>query len=329
MGGGVYPYMFYDLALAECLPRYFSALGYETTALHPENPSNWRRDVVYERMGFDWFLSEADFPEDADTLRGLVTDRATYDVILDLLEEEDGPQFIFDVTLQNHGGYETGLLEESSYGGVTVNGETIEGMGEYLGCIDASEKDLLYFLDRLGSVDRKVVVVFFGDHQPGFNDALAEAAYESALGDLDVAEGQSRYETPYLVWANYDIASVADLVGGSDDEGLRASTDESSNDALSVDAGDVSVGYMMAKTTYAAGLPLTEYQKALLQLSKEIPVLNLNGYCDAEGEWHRIGERSGASDAFDAYELVQFANIFDAEGNSVSFGEFAECVARE
>lgn len=328
MGGGVYPYMFYDLGLAESLPRYFSALGYATTAVHPENPANWRRDVVYGRMGFDRFLSEDDFPGDADTLRGMVTDRETYDLILDLLERGDAPQFVFDVTLQNHGGYETGLLDSYPHDGVTVRGERIEGMSEYLSCVDASEEDLLYFLERLEGLDRKVVVVFFGDHQPGFNDALAEASYGSAVGDLGIAEGQSRFETPYLVWANYDIESVADLVGGSSDEGEAASTDEGSNDALSVDAGDVSVGYLMAKTAYAAGLPLTDYQKALLQLSEEIPVLNLNGYCDAAGRWYRIGEESEASEAFSAYELIQHANIFDAAGNPSAFAAFADRVAQ-
>ena len=130
------------------------------------------------------------------------------------------------------------------------------------------------------------------------------------------------------MWANYDIASVADLVGGSSDEGEAASTDEGGNDALSVDAGDVSAGYLMAKTAYEACLPLTDYQKALLQLSEEIPVLNLNGYCDAAGRWYRIGEESGASEAFSAYELIQHANIFDAAGNPSAFAAFADRVAQ-
>ena len=49
---------------------------------------------------------------DADTLRGLTTDRATYDYVLDLLEADEGPQFVFDVTLQNHGGYDVGGLSD-------------------------------------------------------------------------------------------------------------------------------------------------------------------------------------------------------------------------
>ena len=55
LGGGVYPYMFYDMSVPESLPHYFAAQGYGTTAIHPAEASNWRRDVVYGQMGFDEF----------------------------------------------------------------------------------------------------------------------------------------------------------------------------------------------------------------------------------------------------------------------------------
>ena len=73
--------------------------------------TNWRRDRVYEQLGFDEFADQRAFAN-ADTLRGLTTDRATYDYVLDLLEADEGPQFVFDVTLQNHGGYDVGGLSD-------------------------------------------------------------------------------------------------------------------------------------------------------------------------------------------------------------------------
>ena len=47
---------------------------------------------MYDQLGFDEFSDQAAF-EDADTLRGLTTDRATYDYVLDLLESDERPQF--------------------------------------------------------------------------------------------------------------------------------------------------------------------------------------------------------------------------------------------
>ncbi len=313
MGGGVYPYMFYDLGTVEALPRYFGALGYATTAVHPAEATNWRRDVVYGQLGFDRFLSEGDFDADADTLRGLITDRETYDKVLEVLSGDDGPQFVFDVTLQNHSGYDTGLLDEYPYDGVTVNGEEIEGMSEYLSCIDASEEDLLYFLGELEKLDRKVVVVFFGDHQPGFNDQVSEAAYGTTLDEMGLDQVQERFSTPYLIWANYDIDAVAGLAGAD-------------GDALS---DDMSAGYLMAATAYAAGLPLTDYQKALLQLRAEMPAANLNGYRDAEGTWYWNGQESDALAAWGEYATLQYANVFDRAANPVAFERFAAEAAGE
>ncbi len=310
MGGGVYPYMFYDLSFAESLPRYFSALGYATTAVHPAEATNWRRDTVYAQLGFDLFLSEDDFDEDADTLRNLITDRETYDKVLEVLAEGEGPQFIFDVTLQNHSGYETGLLDEYPYDDVTVAGETIAGMSEYLSCIDASQEDLVYFLEELEKLDRKVIVVFFGDHQPGFNDQVAEAAYGTSVDDLTLEQVQSRFSTPYLIWANFDLEAVTELTGADADTGTQN--------------GLMSTGYLMAETVYAAGLPLTDYQKALLQLREELLAANLNGYCDADGTWYWNGQESDALAVWNEYALLQYANIFDRNANATAFAAFAE-----
>jgi len=43
MGGGVYPYVLYDLEGVDNLAAAFRALGYGTHAIHPAEASNWRR----------------------------------------------------------------------------------------------------------------------------------------------------------------------------------------------------------------------------------------------------------------------------------------------
>ena len=300
MGGGVYPYMHYNLGDAECLPRYFSSLGYLTEAIHPAARTNWRRDVVYEQMGFDTYVSGEEF-EDADKLRNLASDRATYDALLDMLAASDEPQFIFDVTLQNHGGYDTGLLDSYEHDDVTVQGQVVEGMSEYLGCIDASLDDLEYLLGELGKLDRKVIVVFFGDHQPGFNDTLSQISTLTSISEMGAEQTQQRFETTWLAWSNYDLDA----------------------DWASEVPQGMSLGYLGAQTAYLAGLPLTQYQKAVLALQQKMPAVDLSGYQDAAGTWHWIGEESGASAAYGWYEQIQYANLFDAEGNT-AFDAFAE-----
>ena len=113
-----------------------------------------------------------------DTLRGMVTDQATYDKILELLDQNADPQFIFDVTMQNHSGYDTGLLpvdkqmhlniDTTDLDAKTVEDGTLSDVDEYVSCIEQSDQALRYFLNALSKLDRKVVVVFWGDHQPFF-----------------------------------------------------------------------------------------------------------------------------------------------------------------
>ncbi len=90
-------------------PPTSAAWGYGTHAIHPAEAANWRRDRIYEQLGFDAF-DDITTMEDADTFRDLVTDRTTYERVLEKIDEGEGPQFVFDVTIQNHGGYDTGLV---------------------------------------------------------------------------------------------------------------------------------------------------------------------------------------------------------------------------
>ena len=287
VGGGVYPYMFYDLGGVQALPNLFSGFGYTTTAIHPCTASNWRRDVVYSQLGFSQFISADNAFEGAQTLRGKVRDSETYRVALDQLSQ-DGPQFIFDVTYMGHGGYLTGELDSYPYDGVTVAGQTVEGMSEYLSVMDEAQDDLAWFLSELSRLDKKVVVVFFGDHQPGFNDELSQASLGEGASTLEGV--QQRFSTQYFVWANYDL----DV---QDDEASQL---------------DLSVNYLGAQAVYQMGLPLSDLQKARLYLMESMPATNLNGYCDADCGWFWNGEDGPVKDVYDEYAILQYRNLFDS-----------------
>ena len=83
-------------------------------------------------------------------MRGLVTDRATYDYVLNLLAENEQPQFIFDVTMQNHGGYDVGgLSEEMSVSVPLPDGTTSLELNEYASVIRQADQDLAYLTEQL------------------------------------------------------------------------------------------------------------------------------------------------------------------------------------
>lgn len=291
VGAGKYPYSQYDLSPVDNLARQFKALGYSTLAMHPNKASNWSRDDVYADMGFDEFYSIEDF-KDAPTFHSGVTDRATYDKVIDLLEQDSGPQFIFDVTMQNHSGYDQENIPHDQLTDYQPEGvdETMNAeLNEYLSCIEASDRDLEYLIGRLREIDRPVVLVFFGDHQPNVTTPYNDAYYP----DEDaVLHAERAYQTTYFVWANYDIAA-------------------NSQDNRQI---DTSTNYLGALLLSSIGAPTSQYESAQLGLRESIPALNLYGYEGADGSWHALGSDN------------PYAGIFADEAR-ISYLEFGSKVS--
>ena len=297
LGSGVYPYTIYNLSDVGNLAQQFKDLGYDTLAMHPNHATNWNRENVYEDFGFDEFLSIDDF-EDSETLRGMVTDSATYDTILEQLESNSDPQFIFDVTMQNHSGYETNLIPSDKRVELSIDGMSNAEVNEYISLIQESDRALAEFIGKLRQLDRKVVVVFFGDHQPYFPSTFNDLWFT----DEDPAVHQERlWQTDYIIWANYDVAG---------------------NDQTS-EVDDLSVNYLGAKLMEAIGAPLSTYQKALMSLREALPAINTTGFEDADGTWYLTGDDTGdtlAAQAANAarkdYAIMQYYEMF-YDGKSI------------
>lgn len=54
---GINPYSGFDFTNVPSMVSLLKEQGYHTIAMHPENPGNWRRSIVYPKLGFDEFLS--------------------------------------------------------------------------------------------------------------------------------------------------------------------------------------------------------------------------------------------------------------------------------
>lgn len=257
-----YPYTQVSFSNVECMPRTFKSLGYDTTAIHPNLGSNWNRSTVYDQMGFDTFY-DIDAFKDAETYHGDVSDAATYDKALAILEGSDDPQFVLDITMQNHSPYTTGTIpvKDRTHYSTTDSASTSDSqLNEYIDCINESDEALEEFIDELRNLDRPVVVLFFGDHQPSLASEYNDASNAS---DSDVVHAERQFHTEYFIWANYDVA------GNSQTSEVR---DESAS-AL----GDVLMDLV--------GAPLTDFQKATLASRATMPILNVDGYQDASGTW--------------------------------------------
>ena len=305
VGAGKYPYSIYQLDGVQSIATQLEVLGYTTTAIHPNYASNWNRNRVYPQLGFGSFQSIDDFGGMPDftgegqiieaTSTGIpwfhsgVSDQGTYDRILEILANDDRPQFIFDVTMQNHGSYNQYNIPDDKLTHYHVEDyegeETDDRLNEFISCIEESDRALEYFMGKLRELDRPVVLVFFGDHQPSMSPSYNDYWYTD---EKDPDHVQRVYHTNYIVWANYDVAG---------------NTQTSENDTASVDA-------LAALTFDAIGVPLTSYQRAQLASRTEVPALNLNGYQDADRIWHDPKDmESDARQTYDDMAWVAYRNF--------------------
>lgn len=261
IGAGKVAYSMYDMSGIDTLPKQFKALGYETTAIHPENPQNWRRQSVYPAIGFDKFLSIEDFKKTHYTTQfhSGISDSDTFNYMADLADKSDKPQFIFTVTMQNHGGYTQNNIPADKLTRYHVEGAGDDAqLNEYLSCIEESDRAIQALIERLRNTKRPTVVVIFGDHQPGighwYNDALfpneAEHVHASRI-----------YQTAYRMWANYDVA-------GNSQQAVPK---------------DMSASDLSTLLLTNIGAPLSQYQKALIGMRTQIPITYLGGYKAADG----------------------------------------------
>nr|WP_306792865.1 LTA synthase family protein [Collinsella urealyticum] len=303
LGAGSYPYLNYNLAPVENLARHFKNQGYRTVAMHPNHGSNWNRVNVFEDLGFDSFLTIKDFPG-APELCHKVTDAATYDACLRELETSKDPVFIHDVTMEGHAGYDTGLVPPEQRVNIRPQGvdfDHVTWADEYLALNEDSDKALDSLLARLKLMERPVVVVMYGDHQPFFTDAMNDAYFP---GEDPAVHVERLYQTRYLVWANFDLE--------------EAGLPEYPRDL------DLDISSLGAMLMHRIGAPMSEYQKARLALRAELPVINVVGRQDADGTW-RLPEQAGSSDdARQDYEFMQHRILFDHGGKVLATRHQAE-----
>lgn len=231
----------------DVLPKWLNQLGYATYAVHPAKPTNYNRDSVYKKMQFsntrfiDDFQSYGAANQSAGESK-LVGDRENYTYLEDIIHKEESPLFVFNVTIQNHGGYQWRGINDVKITEPIANQSDYQQINEYLTLLNESDRALEQFITDLKKSDEKTIVLFFGDHQSMIT-YLLEKNLKKELQQKDY------YRTPFFIWANYDIETEHNVT--------------------------TSINYLQNMLLEASGIGLlNEYQNKIAQVQKEFPVFN-------------------------------------------------------
>lgn len=270
---GSIPYQQYIKKEIPALPDYLKKLGYTTYAQHPYLEKGWNRNKVYPLLGFDHIDFLPDYTEKS-CVRKYVSDLSDMQHIINTFEKKETgkPMFLFNITMQNHGGYDDDYTDLKMD---IHSGYNSRQLDRYLSLIHLSDQALEYLIDYFSKVDEKTVIVFFGDHQP--SDAVTSPVEKNNPKDGQQEDDQTkRYQVPYLVWANYEIN------GGVEK--------------------DTSLNYLAAQVLKAAGVPTDRYQNYLLKLSEKYPVISAAGTTTDKG---------ADDDTLMTYKKLQYYHLFE------------------
>ena len=104
------------------------------------------------------------------------------------------------------------------------------------------------------------MIVMFGDHQPSVEDEFYDDIAGMPSSEVPAQEHLMWYETPFIIWTNYSMPSG--------------------------NMGRLGAVYLSSEVLWRANLEMTPYNRFLLAMREELPVVHPLGCYDREGTYY-------------------------------------------
>ena len=285
------PYQLYIKSLLPGLTTHLGNQDYQgMLAFHPFRANGYNRDHVYPNLGFSDFISLKDLDVSAsDKIRNFVSDAADFQVIIDQYEQakkkSNAPFYLFNVTMQNHSGYDQDFDNLDMPISIEEKCDDPE-LKRYLNLIHHSDTALKSLIEYFSKQKDPTVIVFFGDHEPGLSNEVYSKILGKNVEKLSAEENMNLYKTPFLIWANYDIEEQENV--------------------------NISMNYLSTLMLESTGMKLSPFNQFLLDIHKQIPVLTTNGYFGEDGSYYSLKDESSPYyESLRKYQILQYNDLFD------------------
>lgn len=168
-------------------------------AIHLGDAQTYSRINMYDKMNFDQFIAGQNGTMKAKNMVALghfPSDNSTYSTLLENINFSEN-QFFSVITYQNHVPWSYDYDKLITVAADQLSNEEIEQLTNYANLLHQTDIDTKDLLDQLSNIDKKIVVVFYGDHLPGL--------YPQSLFDTN---SQLQYKTDYFIWSNYQTKKM-------------------------------------------------------------------------------------------------------------------------
>lgn len=293
------PYQLYIKSLLPGLTTHLGNQDYQgMLAFHPFRANGYNRDHVYPNLGFSDFISLKDLDVSAsDKIRNFVSDAADFQVIIDQYEQakkkSNAPFYLFNVTMQNHSGYDQDFDNLDMPISIEEKCDDPE-LKRYLNLIHHSDTALKSLIEYFSKQKDPTVIVFFDDHEPGLSNEVYSKILGKNVEKLSAEENMNLYKTPFLIWANYDIEEQENV--------------------------NISMNYLSTLMLESTGMKLSPFNQFLLDIHKQIPVLTTNGYFGEDGSYYSLKDESSPYyESLRKYQILQYNDLFDKKKRIENF----------
>jgi phosphoglycerol transferase MdoB-like AlkP superfamily enzyme len=186
-----FPYLQMNNKTVPSLVRTLNSHGYDTMALHGNDPTFWNRSTAFKVLGFNRFVSQSSFPANAPNDGKYMADSAMTDEIMAQMKDSGPPQFVFAISIEAHGPYDVEPLHADQRDAIPVPGNLAAAdkreLQNYIYHIHHADAELGRLVAWLAKRNRPSLVLFYGDHLPGLIDGFRTTGFVNGQDMLSQA----------------------------------------------------------------------------------------------------------------------------------------------
>lgn len=290
---GSIPYQQYILEPSSSLASLLKENGYRTLAFHPGERTSWQRNQAYPLLGFDRFKCVEDMNVPITEEHGYVSDQSSFEQIIYEFEHKSPQErlFLFNVTIQNHGSYTVENYPAQVQ--LTDQPSRYPMAEQYLTLANKTDESFKLLVDYFSRQQQPTIILMFGDHQPSVEQEFLDKAYGVTQDQMTMEQYMGRYQTPFLIWANYPLPQTELPVS--------------------------SLNFLGQHLLSLSGIRNSVYGDYLSGFEQQLPVFTFVGYMDADGKAYSHLESNRYDHMIEDYRAFAYNNLFGAQQRCGSF----------
>lgn len=290
---GSIPYQQYILEPSSSLASLLKENGYRTLAFHPGERTSWQRNQAYPLLGFDRFKCVEDMDVPITEEHGYVSDQSSFEQIIYEFEHKSPQErlFLFNVTIQNHGSYTVENYPAQVQ--LTDQPGRYPMAEQYLTLANKTDESFKLLVDYFSRQQQPTIILMFGDHQPSVEQEFLDKAYGVTQDQMTMEQYMGRYQTPFLIWANYPLPQTELPVS--------------------------SLNFLGQHLLSLSGIRNSVYGDYLSGFEQQLPAFTFVGYMDTDGKAYSHLESSRYDPMIEDYRAFTYNNLFGAQQRCGSF----------